>query len=421
MTINMSALDLENRQLKLEIQKLKQQLEDKDDTIRILEAQVASFQVKGAKKKSPSSSPTATATKTAGEGKAERVKNGMESMKEPSNVGGLIEPPGGVISGTSIYAGDTSMSRLDESADSSRFPLPRTRPPPSPANQNNIVDRFAKSPKNHAVTNTQLSSLKPPSRAGVGLSDPSVSMAASTAINGTTIMTAPNAVEDINGGGESSQATRSYIAKNNGAIKALPRELAIFNSDDDDVTKYSTENEVYQANNIDMRDAYNARGIYTGTVARSVLLPHGKGTMKYRHAGRSYSGDWVMGHWHGKGIIRNAGVEVYEGDVVNDLKEGEGKLTYSDGRVLTGTFQKDECIKGLLQFPDGSRYDGELKNGKRHGYGTYKFADGGMYVGFSANNVFHGKGKMTWCDGGWYEGEVSFAAALESTITCDYN
>ncbi|KAL3923384.1 MAG: hypothetical protein SGARI_006230, partial [Bacillariaceae sp.] len=191
------------------------------------------------------------------------------------------------------------------------------------------------------------------------------------------------------------------------AIRALPRELSIYNTDDDDITKYSVDDgqPTYQVEKSEFRDAYNVRGVYTGTIHRSSGMPHGFGKMVYHLGGRYYEGDWHMGHWHGKGVFRNQDGDVYEGHMVNDLKEGKGKLKYADGRVFEGNFDDDEAVEGTIKFPDGARYEGELHNGARHGYGVYYFNDGSVYEGQSKMNVFEGKGKMTWNDGGWYEGE----------------
>jgi hypothetical protein len=159
-----------------------------------------------------------------------------------------------------------------------------------------------------------------------------------------------------------------------GAIKALPRELSIYNGDGDDVTKYSSSTANLWLEKSEMRDAYNARGVYTGEVSRKEQMPHGKGRMDYHLQGRFYEGEWNKGHWHGFGTIRNARGDYYRGQVVNDLREGKGALTYADGRTFEGTFSKDDAVKGNLTFTDGAKYVGELHNGTRHGYGVYYFA-----------------------------------------------
>ena len=207
------------------------------------------------------------------------------------------------------------------------------------------------------------------------------------------------------------------------AIKALPRELSILNhsnylnddhdsKDDDDNygdVEQEQQSEKYEVIKIEFMDAYNSRGIYTGTVQRSTQMPHGKGTMIYhkggRVGGRYYDGDWHMGHWHGNGIIRDADGDIYHGQVVNGLKEGIGKIQFTDGRVFEGKFRQDEASEGTMSYIDGAQYTGELHHGNRHGFGIYRFSDGSFYEGESVMNLFEGKGKMTWSDGGWYQGD----------------
>ena len=52
---------------------------------------------------------------------------------------------------------------------------------------------------------------------------------------------------------------------------------------------------------------------------------------------------------HGRGIFRWNDGRTYEGDFVNDRKEGQGVLVWKDGR----------------------KYDGQWKNGKQDGFGFY--------------------------------------------------
>jgi len=207
------------------------------------------------------------------------------------------------------------------------------------------------------------------------------------------------------------------------AIKALPRELSIenhsnyLNDDDDDSKNYGDtcddseqkyQSEKYEVVNTEFIDAYNSRGIYSGTVQRATQMPHGKGKMVYHKGGniggRYYDGDWHVGHWHGYGIIREADGDIYEGQVVNDLKEGIGTIQFIDGRIFEGKFRQDEASDGTMSYIDGALYKGELHHRNRHGFGVYHFSDGSFYEGESVMNVFEGRGKMKWSDGGWYEG-----------------
>ncbi len=59
----------------------------------------------------------------------------------------------------------------------------------------------------------------------------------------------------------------------------------------------------------------------------------------------------------------------------NPQYKGEVKREY----ILFG----DYILEGLgsMTYPDGDKYVGEWKDGKRHGEGTYTWSDGDKYVG----------------------------------------
>ncbi len=219
-----------------------------------------------------------------------------------------------------------------------------------------------------------------------------------------------------------SKSRKNCFQAGTAAIKALPRELSIENHsnllDDDendngggDDSDQKQQYGNYEVVNTEFIDAYNSRGIYSGTVQRATQMPHGKGKMVYHRGGSSggrfYDGDWHVGHWHGYGVIRDVDGSIYEGQVVNDLKEGIGTMQFKDGRIFQGEFRQDAASEGTMSYIDGAQYEGELHHGNRHGFGIYRFSDGSYYEGESIMNLFEGKGKMTWSDGGWYQGDWS--------------
>jgi serine/threonine protein kinase len=59
----------------------------------------------------------------------------------------------------------------------------------------------------------------------------------------------------------------------------------------------------------------------------------------------------------------------------------------------------------VIDYPNGSRYDGELKNGKRHGIGVMIFANGNCYDGQFCDGKRHGQGIFMYANGRRYEGE----------------
>jgi hypothetical protein len=55
-------------------------------------------------------------------------------------------------------------------------------------------------------------------------------------------------------------------------------------------------------------------------------------------------------------------------------------------------------------LPNGDRYEGQSKDGKRHGQGSfYYFADGYNYTGDWVDDMQTGQGVITWPSGDKYE------------------
>lgn len=57
---------------------------------------------------------------------------------------------------------------------------------------------------------------------------------------------------------------------------------------------------------------------------------------------------------------------------------------------------KGERVKDAqtIEYPDGSRYIGEIKKGKRHGVGTIYYKNGSYYDGEWKKDNMHGEGTM---------------------------
>ena len=60
---------------------------------------------------------------------------------------------------------------------------------------------------------------------------------------------------------------------------------------------------------------------------------------------------------------------------------------------------------GPYQYPDGSTYYGQYKNGLRHGYGEQVWSDGSLYQGFFEKDQCNGKGRLVHTTGDAYQGD----------------
>ena len=92
----------------------------------------------------------------------------------------------------------------------------------------------------------------------------------------------------------------------------------------------------------------------------------------------------------------------------NDYKRWtncKGSHKFKTGHKYDGLFKDGKILKGLSIYPGGSKYVGEFKNYKPHGYGTFIWANGDKYFGEWKNGKAHGRGTKTWKDWREYLGD----------------
>ena len=72
----------------------------------------------------------------------------------------------------------------------------------------------------------------------------------------------------------------------------------------------------------------------------------------------------------------------YKGDIVNGKPNGQGTITYPDGRKYVGEWKNGTWNgEGTYTFKDGFGYEGEWKNGEENGIGNLTYPNGDKYVG----------------------------------------
>jgi len=99
------------------------------------------------------------------------------------------------------------------------------------------------------------------------------------------------------------------------------------------------------------------------------------------------------------------GSATYEGETKDGMKHGMGTLTWDDGDQYVGEFKYDEKTNGTFRWKGGDTYNGEWKNSLMHGNGTYTYKNGRMYEGEWVAGYKQGYGIFTWPNGDRYEGQ----------------
>ena len=113
----------------------------------------------------------------------------------------------------------------------------------------------------------------------------------------------------------------------------------------------------------------------------------------------------VNNNLQGRVIIHFPDGNVFEGNYENNLKNGYGKMTWSNGDVYEGNFKNDyQNGYGKMTWSNVGVYEGNWENMVQNGYGKMTWSDGNVYEGNWENGTQNGYGKFTWSDGDIYEG-----------------
>ena len=86
-------------------------------------------------------------------------------------------------------------------------------------------------------------------------------------------------------------------------------------------------------------------------------------------------------------------------------RQGKWLYLFDGGAVYEGEWKDSKFHgHGTYTWADGDKYIGEYKNNKKDGYGTYFYANGDKYIGEYKNNVRDGVGVLTYDNGKIEEG-----------------
>ena len=154
---------------------------------------------------------------------------------------------------------------------------------------------------------------------------------------------------------------------------------------------------------------------------------HGRGVIEYAH-GESYAGNFKDDNYDGFGIYYGTNKQVLEqglwrmGSLSVATKgpanpteflaqtptpAATGGASLAQGNLIacrgSDVSRWTNCF-GTNSYPNGDKYVGEFKGGKRH-QGTYTFANGNEYVGEWRDSKQNGQGTLTFANGDKYFGE----------------
>lgn len=148
---------------------------------------------------------------------------------------------------------------------------------------------------------------------------------------------------------------------------------------------------------------YNKETIYCGELVEGLRQGYGKVTYS---TGDCYEGCWDSDKYSGKGVYVWKDRGSYEGDFEAGKMQGHGKRCYPSGAVYTGDFQDGRKHgSGTMVFGNGDEYVGTWAEDCMHGLGTYTWTSGGVYTGNFVRDRREGKGKLVLGPEEVHEGE----------------
>ena len=123
----------------------------------------------------------------------------------------------------------------------------------------------------------------------------------------------------------------------------------------------------------------------------------------------TWSGPCVAQRASGKGmLVWQAGDEqqTYEGEMRDGRLNGRGTYTFSLNSRYDGDFKDDDFDGKGTRTQPGIRYEGQWRAGKKHGRGTLTTMNGDRYEGEFRDDALTGRGILRLSDGRKYEGTL---------------
>ena len=115
---------------------------------------------------------------------------------------------------------------------------------------------------------------------------------------------------------------------------------------------------------------------------------------------------WKKKGYHGPVLCNYADGSEYQGEWQEGKRHGVGTYISPTGTRYEGEWENDGASgHGVCHYADGMKYDGEFESGERHGKGILISPEGDRYEGQFKYDLVNGEGIYTWGDGVRSEGE----------------
>ena len=115
---------------------------------------------------------------------------------------------------------------------------------------------------------------------------------------------------------------------------------------------------------------------------------------------------WKKKGYHGPVICNYADGSEYQGEWQDGKRHGVGTYISPTGTRYEGEWENDGASgHGVCHYADGMKYDGQFENGERHGKGVLISPEGDRYEGQFKYDLLNGEGIYIWGDGVRSEGE----------------
>ena len=106
------------------------------------------------------------------------------------------------------------------------------------------------------------------------------------------------------------------------------------------------------------------------------------------------------------GAVADSKGNRYVGQLKNGKRHGYGTYQFANGDKYEGEYRDGKKQGyGTYQFKSGDRYVGYFEDGRYHNWGAYLFANGDKYFGQYDKGKRNGKGTLDRANGQWYEGD----------------